>query len=93
MRVLSLFRDPVGFHQRRFTDMRQQSGQENKWQFVTTSPGYLSFGHGKYLYPGRVFAANEATVVLVYLLVSFEWKLTAEGPKDKFQGETVQHRP
>lgn len=74
MEDADLFADPTGYHPRRFLGMRQQPGQENKWQFVTTSPEHMAFGHGKHACPGRFFAANEAKVILVYLLAKFDWQ-------------------
>ncbi|KAF6817571.1 cytochrome p450 [Colletotrichum plurivorum] len=77
----AVFEDPSGFNPRRFLDMRQQPGQENKWQFVTTSPEHLSFGHGKHSCPGRFFASNEVKVILVYLIMKYDWKWAADGRK------------
>lgn len=79
--------DPTSFDPERFLRLRQQPGQENKWNFVTTSPDHLVFGHGKHSCPGRFFAANEVKIILAYLLVSFDWDASAEGfKKDVFNG-------
>lgn len=77
-----LFKDPHSFRGSRFLEMRQQPGQENRWQFVTTSPEHLIFGHGKHSCPGRFFAGNEIKVVLIYLLMKYDWKFTSEGRKE-----------
>jgi cytochrome P450 len=90
----SLFPEPRKFKPRRFLDMRQQPGQENRWQFVTTSPEHLSFGHGKHSCPGRFFAGNEIKVVLIHLLMKYDWRFTSEGRKeDKFHGAEVDTDP
>lgn len=90
----SLFSDATSFQPRRFLEMRQKPGQENKWQFVTTSPEHLAFGHGMHSCPGRFFAANEAKAILIYLIVGFDWKFTAQPPKeDKFDGATTNTDP
>ena len=41
--------DAEKFDGHRFLNMRNQPGQENRWQFVTTSAEHLGFGHGKFL--------------------------------------------
>ena len=90
----ALFADATSFRPRRFLEMRQQPGQENKWQFVTTSPEHLAFGHGMHSCPGRFFAANEAKVILIYLVVGFDWKFTTQPPKeDKFDGASISSDP
>lgn len=45
-----------------------------------TYQAHLGFGYDKYSCPGCFFAANEVKMVLVYLLVSFDWEASAEGP-------------
>ncbi|KAJ0359297.1 hypothetical protein COL154_008443 [Colletotrichum chrysophilum] len=83
----AMFEDASGYHPRRFLDMRQKPGQENKWQFVTTGPEHLAFGHGLHSCPGRFFASNEIKVILVYLLTKYEWKWATDGRKeDSFSG-------
>lgn len=37
----------------RFLNLRQQPGQENRWQFVNTGPDNMRFGHGSRACPGR----------------------------------------
>lgn len=94
MQDSTLFPDPNDYRPRRFLEMRQQPGQENKWQFVTTSPEHLAFGHGKHACPGRFFAANEIKIILIHLVTKYEWKLTAEGLKDdNFKGADVSTDP
>lgn len=39
--------EPMKFDGHRFLRMREQPGNENRWQFVTTSAEHLGFGHGK----------------------------------------------
>ncbi|OGM49856.1 hypothetical protein ABOM_001453 [Aspergillus bombycis] len=85
MHDLEVFNDPHSFNGSRFLDMRQQPGDENRWQFVTTSPEHLAFGHGKHACPGRFFASNEIKTVLIYLLMEYDWKFTYEGPSEDLQ--------
>ncbi|KAK0615418.1 Cytochrome P450 monooxygenase pyr3 [Lasiodiplodia hormozganensis] len=72
--------DPLKFDGRRYLRMRQQPGQENKGQFVTTSADHFGFGHGKFACPGRFMAANVLKIMIVHLLLRYDWKL-AEGAR------------
>ena len=58
------------FDGRRFLDLRNQPGQENRWQFVTTSAEHLGFGHGQHACPGRFFASNEIKIAIAHLLLA-----------------------
>lgn len=67
---------------RRFLRMREAAGagQEHLAQLVSTSPDHLGFGHGQHACPGRFFASNEAKVILIHLLLSYDWRLPAAAP-------------
>jgi cytochrome P450 len=65
---------PSQFDGLRFYKLRKIPGNENKHQFVTTSPESLNFGHGNHACPGRFFASNEIKVVLIELLRGWEWR-------------------
>ena len=43
----TFYPEPEKFDAWRYLKMRQRPGEENKHQFVTTSPDNLLFGHGK----------------------------------------------
>ncbi|KZT10575.1 cytochrome P450, partial [Laetiporus sulphureus 93-53] len=47
----------------RFSDMCAEESERMKHQFVSTSPEYIPFGHGKHACPGRFFAANELKLI------------------------------
>ncbi|KAI9148288.1 cytochrome p450 monooxygenase [Paramyrothecium foliicola] len=76
----------------RFHRIRQQPGNDNKFQLVATSAEHPAFGHGPFACPGRFFAANEIKIALCHLLLKYDWKLapgttvkplkrgTAQGP-------------
>lgn len=81
MRDGDVFKNPHEFNGRRFLDLRAQPGQANRWQFVTTTPEYLSFGHGKHACPGRFFASNEIKIALAHLLMKYDWKVSGSPPK------------
>ncbi|CAG8216395.1 unnamed protein product [Penicillium olsonii] len=94
MHDASVFPDPHSYKGDRFFQMRQEPGQEQRWQFVSTAPEHLAFGHGKHACPGRFFAANEIKVILIFLLMNYDWKFTAEGRKaDKSFGQETDTDP
>ncbi|OQU95007.1 hypothetical protein CLAIMM_01278 isoform 1 [Cladophialophora immunda] len=72
-----IFDHPEQFDAFRFATKRQKASQENKWQFTTTSPEHIGFGHGLHACPGRFFAGNELKIALVHLLLKYDWKLPA----------------
>lgn len=71
--------DPEHFDGKRFLRMRQNNGEENHHQFVTTSVEHLGFGHGMHACPGRFFASNELKLMLAHLLMKYDWKFGPEG--------------
>ncbi|OJD28769.1 cytochrome p450 [Diplodia corticola] len=73
--------NPETFEPRRFANLRQQPGQENGWQYVTTSLDMFAFGHGTHACPGRFFASNEIKIALVHMLMGWEWAFEEEGAK------------
>ncbi|KAH7390475.1 cytochrome P450 [Pyrenochaeta sp. MPI-SDFR-AT-0127] len=94
MQDTSIFPDPNAFKGRRFLDIRERPGNENRWQFVTTSPEHLAFGHGKHACPGRFFASKEIKIALCHLLMSYDWQLPREGRKqDQIYGQETDIDP
>lgn len=90
----TIFPESETYKGRRFLEMRELSGQENKWQFVTTSPEHLSFGHGKHACPGRFFASNEIKVILCHMLLKYDWKAPVDGLKaDRSFGQETEADP
>jgi cytochrome P450 len=75
-----IYPEPEKFDIARFVKKRQEPGQENGWQFVTTSPTHLSFGHGEHACPGRFFASNEIKIVLCHLLMKYDWQYVPDEP-------------
>lgn len=62
------------FDAERFLRLRQQPDQDKNWQFVSSSPEYMAFGHGKHACPGRYLAAQEIKIALCHLLMKYEWR-------------------
>lgn len=75
-----IYENPEKFDAARFLDLRQKTGQESTWQFVSPSPAHLLFGLGRHACPGRFFAANEIKILLSHLLLLYDWRfLPGEG--------------
>lgn len=81
-----IYANPEEYNPRRFLDLRNQPGQENKWQLVSTAAEHLGFGHGEHSCPGRFFASNEVKIALVHLLMKYDWKL----PQGQRPGDVVK---
>ncbi|PBK99161.1 cytochrome P450 [Armillaria gallica] len=64
------YENPLGFDGFRFSD-----GTNNRTSMVTTSPWFLSFGHGKNACPGRFFAASELRIMLAHLVLTYDIQL------------------
>lgn len=80
----AVFPDPDTYDGYRFLKLREQPGNENKWQFVTTSTDMFGFGHGAHACPGRFFASNELKIALVHFLMKYEWD--SPGAKKGLEG-------
>ncbi|KEF52637.1 uncharacterized protein A1O9_11480 [Exophiala aquamarina CBS 119918] len=57
--------------------------------FVSTSPSYHPFGHGRHACPGRFFAANELKLMLSYMLLNYEFESLGERPESKWIGSSL----
>lgn len=57
--------------------------------FVSTSPSYHPFGHGRHACPGRFFAANELKLMLSYMLLNYEFESLSERPESKWIGSSL----
>ncbi|AEO62025.1 hypothetical protein MYCTH_2312925 [Thermothelomyces thermophilus ATCC 42464] len=90
-----VYEKPEAWDGRRFLRMRETPGREHVAQMVSTGPDYLSFGHGQHACPGRFFAANEAKVVLIHLLLKYDWRLSPDAPRPRIRhyGWTLRADP
>ncbi|KAB8273770.1 cytochrome P450 [Aspergillus minisclerotigenes] len=62
----------------RFMQRNENATRNLSTQFVSTSPNYLGFGHGKQACPGRFFAAMEIKVTLCHMLLNYDMKLAKD---------------
>ncbi|KAL1635491.1 hypothetical protein SLS58_010187 [Diplodia intermedia] len=86
------YHDPELFDPYRFVKLREQPGQENGWQYVTTSRDMFAFGHGAHACPGRFFASNEIKIALVHCLMGWDWKFDegrTERPKTRMRADQM----
>ncbi|KAF4536404.1 Cytochrome p450 protein [Lasiodiplodia theobromae] len=84
--------DADRFDGRRFLRLREQPGQENRWQFVTTSPEMFGFGHGMHACPGRFFASNEVKIAIAHLILKYDWKFDDKLPRPQSMKDNA-HAP
>ena len=73
-----LFPEAKKFDAFRFSRLREQPGEENRHQFVSTSASHINFGHGRRACPGRFFASNEIKLLLAYTLSTYNVKYTED---------------
>ncbi|KAK2594826.1 hypothetical protein QQS21_007454 [Conoideocrella luteorostrata] len=66
--------DPEVFDPFRYSRLREEEANKNKFQFATTDDTNLHFGHGLYACPGRFFASNEAKLILSHVLIMCDFK-------------------
>jgi len=76
-----LYENAQVFNPFRFSDMCNEAGEGIKHYFVSTSPEYLPFGHGKDACPGRFFAADELKSMLAHVLVTYDVKPENDKPR------------
>ena len=77
----SINEDPSTFDGLRCYKKRLQEGHSNQHQFATTSTTNMHFGHGKYSCPGRFFATNTVKIILVYMLMNYDFRIDEEENK------------
>lgn len=83
MRDESIWEDAKTYNGYRFYNKRQELGHENKHQLVMTSKEHIGFGYGVHACPGRFFASNEIKILLVHLLMKYDFKFEEETTRPK----------
>lgn len=83
--------DPGKFDGFRYYKLRERVGESNLHQFATTENRVLNFGHGPNACPGRFFASIEIKIILVRLLMDFDFQLKVgeKRPKNMYAHEFV----
>lgn len=66
------FDEPKKFDPFRFSREEPKEGEAAKNAFVTTSPQYLPFGHGKHACPGRFMVDFELKMIMAHLLTHYD---------------------
>lgn len=66
--------EPEKFDGFRYYKLRERDGEGHLHQFSTTQDRILNFGHGPNSCPGRFFASLEIKIILVRLLMDYEFK-------------------
>ncbi|KAL2038431.1 hypothetical protein N7G274_008770 [Stereocaulon virgatum] len=78
--------EPRTFDGLRYYKLRQQDCESHLHQFSTTQEKILNFGHGANSCPGRFFASLEIKIILVRLIMDYEYKF----PDGKGRPENVR---
>lgn len=80
----AIYPDPLKFDGYRSLRLRQAATtteEKGQHQATTTSAEFLIFGHGLHACPGRAFAVNEIKLVMVHLLLQYEFQWPKEGAR------------
>lgn len=90
----NMYPDPHTFHGFRFAELRERPENHNKYQFVTTGPDAMAFGHGVHACPGRFFASNEIKIVIAGIIMRYDIAFGANGgsgprPKNVDHGSSI----
>ena len=83
MRDESIWPNAAMYDGYRFYKKRLEPGHENKHQLVMTSKEHMGFGYGVHACPGRFFASNEIKILLVHLLMKYDFKFEEEQGRPK----------
>ncbi|KAK7686510.1 hypothetical protein QCA50_010108 [Cerrena zonata] len=89
------YHDASVFNPWRFSDMRDEDGENTKHHFVSTSSDYIAFGHGRHACPGRFFAVNELKAMMAHLLMNYDVRFEGdtERPKNIWFSASVSPDP
>lgn len=78
--------EPETFDGLRYYKLRQREGESHLHQFSTTEEKILNFGHGANSYPGRFFASLEIKIILVRLIMDYEYRFPdGKGPPENLK--------
>lgn len=67
--------DPETFDGFRFAKLRSSSDPNTaRLQYAASNLDSMAFGYGRHACPGRVFASNEIKMIMVHLLMNYDFK-------------------
>ena len=90
----SVYDEADQFDGYRFYRMREDPSKENAAQLANTSTDQYGFGLGRRSCPGRFFAANEAKIALIHILLKYDWKLSAgQTPQEVYRAFGIRCDP
>ncbi|KAE8849499.1 hypothetical protein HRS9122_03515 [Pyrenophora teres f. teres] len=69
-----IYAEPEKFIADRYLRMREKPGSANRHYLVSTSSDNLGFGLGQHECPGRFFVAHELKMLMVFLLLRYDWR-------------------
>ncbi|KAF8549787.1 cytochrome P450, partial [Imleria badia] len=79
----AVYESALAFDPFRFSRLREGDSEGVKHQYISTTPEYIPFGHGRHAWPGRFFAANELKTMLAHILVMYDVKLEDNAARPK----------
>ncbi|KAF9458999.1 cytochrome P450 [Collybia nuda] len=94
----NVYDDPETFDPWRFSSMRERAvnsddsvtreADDMRFRFTGTGPGYLAFGGGRHVCPGRFFVSIVMKAFIARLIMDYDLKMECEGvrPKDEWFG-------
>ena len=91
-----IYPNPEKFDGYRFFRLRQEAGNEHRFQFAAPTPEHFAFGYGKHACPGRFFASNQVKVMLMHLILKCDWRFPDEvkgRPKSLERGAEIAADP
>ncbi|EMD40104.1 hypothetical protein CERSUDRAFT_45258, partial [Gelatoporia subvermispora B] len=90
----NLYPNAAEFDAFRFSKLREEN-DSIKYQYATTSPEFITFGHGKHACPGRFFAVDELKSIMAYIVLNYDVKFEREGvrPANKWISTSVNPDP
>ncbi|KAG0704373.1 cytochrome P450 [Suillus ampliporus] len=75
------FESASEFRPFRFSQQREDEGEDPQNLLASTSPSYIPFGYGSRACPGRFFASSVMKAMMAYLVLNYDVTLEKEGER------------
>ncbi|KAG1757776.1 cytochrome P450 [Suillus lakei] len=75
------FESALEFQPFRFSQQREDDGEDPQILLASTSASYIPFGYGHHACPGRFFASSVMKAMMAYLVLNYDIKLEKEGER------------